>query len=296
LKSCWLDTDHKKEFIMTKIFACIDGSPAMTAVCDAAAWAATNTGLPVTLLHVLEKNEFEGESDLSGNIGLGSREQLLKELAELDHQRSRLAHEQGRMLLNSGKTYLADLGMTGVETLQRHGQLVETTQELSSDMRILIMGKQGTTHAHELIGSNIESVIRTLANPIMVVQPGFQAPSRFLFAYDASPTAKKVLELIASSPLLKGLECDLVMVAEPSDEHERQLAQARQVLKSAGIEADAHLLQGEVTPSICQHAAEAGCDLIVMGAYGHSRIRQFIVGSTTTGILKTAKTSLLLLR
>ncbi|WP_336987848.1 hypothetical protein [Aeromonas hydrophila] len=29
---------------------------------------------------------------------------------------------------------------------------------------------------------------------------------------------------------------------------------------------------------------------------GHSRIRQFIVGSTTTGILKTAKTSMLLLR
>lgn len=130
----------------------------------------------------------------------------------------------------------------------------------------------------------------------MVVQPGFQAPSRFLFAYDASPTAKKVLELIASSPLLKGLECELVMVAEPSDEYERQLAQAKQVLKSAGIRVEAMLLQGEVVPVVCQHAEEVGCDLIVMGAYGHSRIRQFIVGSTTTGILKTAKTSLLLLR
>ena len=281
---------------MTNIFACIDGSPAMTAVCDAAAWAATNTGLPVTLLHVLEKNEFEGESDLSGNIGLGSREQLLKELAELDHQRSRLAHEQGRMLLESAKEYLAGLGMSEVDTLQRHGQLVETTQELSSGMRMLIMGKQGTTHAHELIGSHIESVIRTLANPIMVVQPGFQAPSRFLFAYDASPTAKKVLELIASSPLLKGLECELVMVGEPGDEHERQLAEAKQVLKSAGIRVEAMLLQGDVVPVICQHATDVGCELIVMGAYGHSRIRQFIVGSTTTGILKTSHTSLLLLR
>lgn len=264
---------------MTNIFACIDGSPAMTAVCDAAAWASTNTGLPVTLLHALEKNEFEGQADLSGNIGLGSREQLLKELAELDHQRSRLAHEQGRILLNSGKEYLADLGMPVVDTLQRHGQLVETTQELSSGMRMLIMGKQGTTHAHELIGRNIESVIRTLSNPIMVVQPGFQTPSRFLFAYDASPTAKKVLELIASSPLLKGLECELVMVGEPSDEHERQLAQAKQVLKSAGIRVEAMLLQGEVVPMVCQHAADMGCNLIVMGAYGHSRIRQFIVGS-----------------
>ncbi|HHQ4680787.1 TPA: universal stress protein, partial [Aeromonas veronii] len=126
--------------------------------------------------------------------------------------------------------------------------------------------------------------------------PSFQVPSRFLFAYDASPTAKKVLELIASSPLLKGLECDLVMVAEPTDEHERQLVIAKQVLKSAGIKVEAKLLQGEVVPVICQHATEVGCDLIVMGAYGHSRIRQFIVGSTTTGILKTTKASLLLLR
>lgn len=281
---------------MTNIFACIDGSPAMTAVCDAAAWASTNTGLPVTLLHVLEKNEFEGQADLSGNIGLGSREQLLKELADLDHQRSRLAHEQGRMLLKSGEDYLAGLGMTAVETLQRHGQLVETTQELSSGMRMLVMGKQGTAHAHELIGSRIENVIRTLANPIMVVQPGFQAPSRFLFAYDASPTAKKVLELIASSQLLKGLACDLVMVGETSDEHERQLAQAKQVLKSAGIRAEGKLLQGGVVPVICQYATDVGCELIVMGAYGHSRIRQFIVGSTTTGILKTTESSVLLLR
>ncbi|HGY5247793.1 TPA: universal stress protein [Aeromonas salmonicida subsp. pectinolytica] len=281
---------------MTNIFACIDGSPAMTAVCDAAAWASANTGLPVTLLHVLEKNEFEGHCDLSGNIGLGSRELLLQELAELDHQRSRLAHEQGRILLNSGKEYLADLGMPVVDTLQRHGQLVETTQELSSGMRMLIMGKQGTTHAHDLIGSNIESVIRTLSNPIMVVQPGFQAPSRFLFAYDASPTAKKVLELIASSLLLKGLECELVMVGEPSDEHERLLVQAKQVLKSAGIRVETMLLQGEVVSVVCQHAADMGCNLIVMGAYGHSRIRQFIVGSTTSGMLKNTTASLYLIR
>lgn len=86
------------------------------------------------------------------------------------------------------------------------------------------------------------------------------------------------------------------MVGETSDEHERQLAQAKQVLKSAGTRAEGKLLQGEVVPVICQHATDVGCELIVMGAYGHSRIRQFIVGSTTTGILKTTESSVLLLR
>lgn len=201
---------------MTRIFACIDGSNAMTAVCNAAAWASASTQLPITLLHVLEKDEHEGPTDLSGNIGIDSREHLLEELAELDHQRSRLAHKQGRMMLKSGQEYLRDWGIQDVDTLLRHGQLVEAAQELSPQMRMMIMGKKGETHTqdHDLIGSNIENIIRTLANPIMVVQSGFQVPTRFLLAYDASPTAKKVLELIAHSSLLKGLDCDLVMVAE----------------------------------------------------------------------------------
>ena len=130
----------------------------------------------------------------------------------------------------------------------------------------------------------------------MVVQPGFEAPSRFLFAYDGSQSANKVLALVASSPLLTGLACDLVMVGEPSDEHERQLVQARQVLESAGFEVNDRLLQGEVAPRICQHAAEGGLTLIVMGAYGHSRLRQFIVGSTTTAILATTSAAVLLLK
>jgi nucleotide-binding universal stress UspA family protein len=34
----------------------------------------------------------------------------------------------------------------------------------------------------------------------------------------------------------------------------------------------------------------------VMGAYGHSRIRQFILGSTTTAMLSKARCSMLVLR
>lgn len=61
------------------------------------------------------------------------------------------------------------------------------------------------------------------------------------------------------------------MVGEPSDEHERQLAQAKQVLKSADFRVEAMLLQGKVAPVICQHATDVGCDLIATGAYCHSR-------------------------
>lgn len=53
---------------------------------------------------------------------------------------------------------------------------------------------------------------------------------------------------------------------------------------------------GEVEPTLHAYQAEHGIDLLVMGAYGHSRIRQFLVGSTTAHMLRTTTTALLLLR
>ncbi|HML12814.1 MAG TPA: universal stress protein, partial [Xanthobacteraceae bacterium] len=33
------------------------------------------------------------------------------------------------------------------------------------------------------------------------------------------------------------------------------------------------------------HASDCAADLIVMGAYGHSRLREFVLGGTTRAIL-----------
>ena len=53
----------------------------------------------LTLLHVLDKEKYPASADLSGNIGLGSREHLLEELAMLDAQRAKLALEHGQHML-----------------------------------------------------------------------------------------------------------------------------------------------------------------------------------------------------
>ena len=68
---------------MTHVMACIDNSQSSLAVCDYAAWASQQLNAPLTLLHVLDKEKYPASADLSGNIGLGSREHLLEELATL---------------------------------------------------------------------------------------------------------------------------------------------------------------------------------------------------------------------
>ena len=90
-----------------KVVACIDGSGAAGTVCDYAAWASQRLQAPLELLHVLDHSQSPAHSDLSGNIGLGSREHLLVELAELDEKRGRLLREQGKSLLEAAARRVA---------------------------------------------------------------------------------------------------------------------------------------------------------------------------------------------
>jgi nucleotide-binding universal stress UspA family protein len=77
----------------------IDNSQSSLAVCDYAAWASQRLSAPLTLLHVLDKEKYPASADLSGNIGLGSREHLLEELAMLDAQRANWRWSMGSTCL-----------------------------------------------------------------------------------------------------------------------------------------------------------------------------------------------------
>ena len=283
---------------MTKVIACIDGSAVASAVCDAASWASLSLAAPLTLLHVLDRSEYPVKGDLSGNIGLGSREHLLDELVSLDEQRGRLALEHGKHMLEAAKIRAEEHGAKDLSRLQRHGNLLETLQELESDTRLLVMGRQGEAHENSThaIGTHLENVVRTIHRPILVALPGFSSPQRFMIAFDGSPTATKALEMVGNSPLLKGLNCHVIMVCNPSADRESELDAACSKLVEKGFDVTKKMLSGEVLQTLLDYQKEHSIDLMVMGAYGHSRIRQFLVGSNTTKMVSSSDIPLLLLR
>jgi hypothetical protein len=68
---------------------------------------------------------------------------------------------------------------------------------------------------------------------------------------------------------------------------EEELLNAQQILRDAGIEnSTVHLSGQSVRDTLIRYAEENAVDLIVMGAYGHSRLRRFLIGSH---ILKCCK-------
>lgn len=281
---------------MSRIIACIDGSPSATAVCDYAAWASLRLDAPLTLLHVLDRALYPLKRDLSGSIGLGSREQLLEELAELDEQRARLARQQGELMLESAQARVLAAGVPRVESRQRHGDLIEVLNTLAAETRLLVIGKRGqnSTEAWQLIGSQVENTLRSLQRPILVASAAFQAPQSIMLAFDGSSTAFKAVDMLATSPLFRGLPLHLVAVGE---RHQQSLSAAAQRLQKAGF--DIHpklLLSGAVETALLDYLAQHSIDLLVMGAYGHSRIREFLVGSTTTSLLHNTTLPLLIVR
>lgn len=283
---------------MLRVVACIDGSRAAPAVCDYAAWASQHMAAPLTLLHVLDHERYPAEPDLAGNIGLGSREHLLDELAELDRRRSKLALEHGHHLLDEAEHRLKMAGVTEVTKRQRHGDLTESLLALESQTRLLVMGLHGesSTDRDIHIGSQLETVIRSMHRPILLVPDEYTPPESAMLAFDGSATAFRGVELLAGSPVLKGLPLHLVMVGPDTSDRWEQLKEAERILAGQGLEVTLAIRAGDVEPALHDYQAEHDIDILVMGAYGHSRIRRFLVGSTTTTMLKTAKKPLVILR
>jgi nucleotide-binding universal stress UspA family protein len=269
-----------------KVMACIDASPYAQAVCDYAVWAAKKLDAPMSLVHVLDKAQHTQTPDLSGSIGLGSQELLLQQLAELDEKHSKLALQRGRAILDAAKARAEQAAVAGVDEKLRHGQLVETLAELDEETRLLVLGKRGfsSAEAHGHMGLHVERVIRTLHKPILLTQQRYTEPKRIMLAYDGSDTAHR------------GLQVHLVMAGADVEAAQSQMASAAQILRDAGFDCKTAIVAGEPETVLHQYQQEHVIDLMVMGAYGHSRIRQFIVGSTTTAMICKAKCSLLILR
>ncbi|CAA9312132.1 MAG: Universal stress protein UspA and related nucleotide-binding proteins [uncultured Lysobacter sp.] len=280
------------------VLAAVDASAYATSVADYAGWAAARLSAPLELLRTLEKGVSAPVVDLSGNIALGTQEALLAELAELDARRMTLAQEQGRALLDGLRRRLAEEQGVSAEVRQRHGGPVEALLDLEPGVRLFVIGKRGehADFARGHLGSNLERVLRAVHRPVLVAAREFSVPTRFVIAFDGSATTRRCVEMVCASPLLAGLACHVVTAGDPTPALQGHLDWARDRLRVAGFAADIHVEQGDAETVIARRVESLHADLLVAGAYGHSRIRSMILGSTTTQLLRQCQVPVLLLR
>ena len=133
---------------MSHLLACTDGSSYAPSVYQYSAWAAARMGLGVKVLHVIDPHrERTAGTDLTGIIGFDASLELTEELVKLEEARSRVAVLKGNAILKDAVKQLHAAGLAQVETLHRHGTLVETIEELESEAELVIIGKRGEDSA-----------------------------------------------------------------------------------------------------------------------------------------------------
>jgi nucleotide-binding universal stress UspA family protein len=283
---------------MAPILVCTDGSLYSSSVYAHARWAATRCQAPVHLLHLIERSEYLGASNLSGNIGFDASAELLEELTGLKESHARIARLRGKAILEDAR---CRLNLPNLTASQRYGSLVETLMEIEdSEERpaLIVIGKRGAhvDFARGHLGSNLERVIRCASVPVLVAARDFQPIKRFLLAFDAGPSAAKALAHTLGDPLLAGLECHLLAVGKPGSQLAADHQRAAAELAAAGFSLMAELLPGDPEEVLASEIVRRKISLLVMGAYGHSRIRHLILGSTTTALIRSSHLPVLLFR
>ena len=282
-----------------KVLACVDQSRFADDVVDYAAWAARRMQAPLELLHVIDRPaDAASGKDHSGAIGFDAQESLLAELSSEDEARSRAARERGRIFLNRLRERAIAAGVESPDVRQRHGVVEQTLMEQEAGVRLFVLGRRGESAetTQRDLGRHVERVVRALNQPILAVTEGFRVPQRIMIAFDGGIVTRRGVEMVATSPLFRGLPLHVLMSGKQSQDAARQLEWARTTLEAAGFEVVALHLPGDAESIIARQVLAQGVDLLVMGAYSHSPLRRLLLGSKTSDLLRSARIPVLLLR
>lgn len=281
------------------ILACTDGSVYAPSVYDHAVWAARRLDARIHVLHMVDPSGSPTDlHNFSGSIGLDARQNLKDELVKLEETRARVAQLKSTAILGAAREHLHQAGFTDFIADAKHGLLAESVEEYEEGAELVVIGKRGESADFERLhlGAGVERVIRTCRHPVLVASRAFKPIRRVLIAYDGGPSARRALDYTATAPLLRDLECHLLAVGKPHAKISEDLAAAHERLQSTGHKVEHHHLSGHAEEVFAAFIAEHEIDLLIMGAYGHSRIRQLIVGSTTTTMVRTCRIPVLMFR
>lgn len=171
------------------------------------------------------------------------------------------------------------------EVLAHHARLTD----------IVVIGQDNPDGSEPYRSELIEAAILDSGRPVLIVPYAGAAKmgaGRIVVAWDGSPTAARALH--AALPLLAGVEMVHVLTvgkaarSDGVDSEGGTGADVAAYLARHGIRATIHAMPDgdiDVAAALLNHVADTGMNMIVMGGYGHSRLRQFVLGGVTRTIL-----------
>jgi len=184
------------------------------------------------------------------------------------------------------------------ELKKEEGIITRLISEAAADADLIAMGKTGehSEWSDALLGSNLESVVRQAHKPILITSEKHTPMTKLLVAYDGSDIAGKALKASAEIAGKMQLPGTVLCVGFGKEKIEELSSRAEQIFKPYSVDFKMSFENGEPENVVLNKFNEGGYDFMAMGAYGHSKIRELILGSTTVHIMRKVDAPLLICR
>jgi nucleotide-binding universal stress UspA family protein len=278
--------------MIKSILVALDGSEHADAALGHALWLAERLRATVMGLHVVDIVSIEGSflHDISGSLGFEPYFDFSAKMREA-------LRERGRVLLDTFSQRCVEHGVPS-ETVLATGIVANEVCDQARMADLVVMGHRGVNEQFSsgLLGSTTESVTRKSPKPVFVSPMHFQPLTWLLLAYDGSPRASAAMHAAAEVTSALALPLTVLHVTREGSGGAKVLDEARRYLHSYELDVTYELATGYPNEKIIDCIGERGHGLLFIGAYGHSRIIEMVLGSTTEYVLRNSPCPVFLTR
>ncbi|HVN74693.1 MAG TPA: universal stress protein [Thermoanaerobaculaceae bacterium] len=260
------------------IAVALDGSAHAAAAEKLAASLALRVRGVVHGIHVVDATFLEGAfiTDISGAMGFEPFLNLQSQMrATLDEVAESIRRDFTERCGSAGVECRFHLERSGVA----HGILAA-----SKLADLLVVGQRGVNaRFHEdLLGATTETLLRRSQVPVVVAPLQASLPARPLVAYDGSPKSVRGLQQAAELARALALGLTVVTVDAASERARERLQEAAGYLAPYDAQVEYVPRTGEaVEEELLAMLGPDRHDLVFLGAHGHRRIVELVLGSTS---------------
>jgi len=235
-------------------------------------------------LHVVDIVSIEGSffHDISGSLGLEPYLDFSSKMREVLTARGRTVLEE--FAATAGRENLT------IETVLDMGIVANQICDRARSVDLVMIGHRGVNERFSsgLLGSTAEAVARKCPRPLFISPMKFREIRRLVLAYDGSERASHAMRAAAEFASGLAVPIAVITVARDPKTGERTLEEARKYFEPYTLTTEFKLLVGHANEEIVKFIKDYEADLLFIGAYGHSRIIEMVLGSTTEYVLRNA--------
>ena len=286
-----------EDLVIRTILVPATGDDVDSTVFAAALDVARRFGAHLDVLHVrTDVAEIAAAFVADGGGGMVSAG-LIDQLEEEARQRAEKAHKFFQVFCARETLTSGPGGQGGVTTTaawhEEVGREAHWVVDYGRTSDLLVIGRPVENRG---VSETLEAALMGSGRPLLIPGPAPAEPGTTAIAWKSTREAARAVSL--AMPLLEQAKRIVILTLAEDDRAERDsAARLLETLQRHGVAGEVRYLQPSsrsTAETLLASASEIGAGLLVMGGYGHSRLREMVFGGVTEHVLQAAAVPVLM--